>query len=188
MHTPPVEGNFTNESGHAIRPRLVEGYSAYMGFVDKSDRMVSSCRIAWRTWKWTKKLFFHLTDMTVLNAFLIHKSCGGKMTHKNFREALVQELIIQSHEENVTASGISRDRPSPFASQLSRLEAKHSKHWPSKGKQRHCCVCLLKKQTRSTLFLQEMRQPVYSGLLQKVAYACEPVSHWTQRAALTVVA
>jgi len=25
---------------------------------------------------------FHLTDMTILNAFLIHKSCGGKMTHK----------------------------------------------------------------------------------------------------------
>jgi hypothetical protein len=90
--------------------------------------------------------------MTIHNAFLIHKSCGGKMTHKNFREAMVWELIIQSHEENVTASGISRGRPSPFASQLSRLEVKHSKHWPSKGKQRRCHVCSMKKQTRSTLY------------------------------------
>jgi hypothetical protein len=113
--------------------------------------MVNSYGIARRTWKWTKKLFFHLTDMTMLNAFLIHKSCGGKMTHKNFREVLVCELIIHSHETNVTASGISRGRPSSFASQLSQLEVKHSNYWPSKGKQRRCRVCSLQKQTRSTL-------------------------------------
>jgi len=59
--------------------------------------------------------------MTILNAFLIHKSCGGKMTHKKFREILVRELIIHSQEEIVTASGISRGRPSATASQLSRL-------------------------------------------------------------------
>jgi hypothetical protein len=63
-----------------------------------------------------KKLFFHLTDMTILNAFLIHKSCGGKMTHIIFRELLVRELSIHSQEENVTASGISWGRPSPTAS------------------------------------------------------------------------
>jgi hypothetical protein len=38
-----------------------------------------------------QKTFFHLTDMTILNAFLIHKSCGGKMAHKYFRELFVRE-------------------------------------------------------------------------------------------------
>ena len=42
MHSPPVEGNFTDDSGHAINPRVVEDYNAYMEFVDKSDRMVNS--------------------------------------------------------------------------------------------------------------------------------------------------
>ena len=42
MHAPPVEENFTDESGQAIRPRVVEDYNAHMGFVDKSDRMVNS--------------------------------------------------------------------------------------------------------------------------------------------------
>jgi hypothetical protein len=55
MHAPPVEGNFTDESGQAIKPRVAEDYNAYMGFVDKSDRMVNSYGIAHRTWKWTKK-------------------------------------------------------------------------------------------------------------------------------------
>jgi len=73
MHTPPVEGNFTDESGQAIKPHVVD-YNVYMGFVDKSDRMVNSYGIAHRTWMWSKKLFFHLTDMTILNAFPTHKS------------------------------------------------------------------------------------------------------------------
>ena len=96
MHAPPVEGNFTNKSGQAIKPRVVD-YNAYMGFVDKSDRMVNSYGIAHRTWKWTKKLFLHVTDMTILNTFLIHKSRGGKMTHKQFHEVLVRKLIIHLH-------------------------------------------------------------------------------------------
>ena len=134
MHSPPVEGNFTDDSGNAIKPCVAEDYNAYMGFVVKADRMVNSYGIAQRTWKWTKKLFSHLTDMTILNAFIIHKSSGGKMTHKSFREVLVRDLIILSHEENVTVSGVSRGRPNPFSSQLSRLEVKHSQHWPSKRK------------------------------------------------------
>jgi len=97
-HAPPVEGNFTQESGQAIKPRAVEDYNVYMRFVDKSDRMVKSYGTARRTWQWTKKLFFHLIDMSILNAFLIHKSRSGKMTHKNFCEILVRELIIHLQE------------------------------------------------------------------------------------------
>jgi hypothetical protein len=59
-----------------------------MGFVDKSYRTVNSYGIAWRTWKWTNKLSSHLLDVTIFNAYLMHKSCGGKMTYKKFREIL----------------------------------------------------------------------------------------------------
>jgi len=152
-HAPPVEGNFTQESGQATKPRAVEDYNAYMKFVDKSYRMVNSYGIGRRTWQWTKELSFHLTDMTILSAFLIHKSCSGKMMHKNFCEILVRKLIIHSQEENVTASGISRGRRSPTASLLSRLEVQHSQHWPPKGKLQRCCVCSLHKRTLSTLYL-----------------------------------
>ena len=120
--------------------------------MDKSDRMVNSYGIARRTWKWTKKLFFHLTDMAILNAFLLHKTCGGKMTHKRFREVLVRNLITESLEQNVTASGVSRGRPSPSVSQIRHLEVKHSQHWPSKGKQRRCRVCAMNNKRGSTLY------------------------------------
>jgi hypothetical protein len=49
------------------------------------------------------------------------KSCGSKMTHKNFCEVLFHELIIHSHEENVTASGISTGRSSLFLQEFSLM-------------------------------------------------------------------
>jgi len=152
MHTPLVEGNFCDISGHAVKPRVIEDYNAHVGYVDKSDRIVNNYGIARRMWKWTKKLFFHLTDKDILNAFLLHKTCGGKMTHKKFWEVLVRNLITESHEQNVTSSGISRGRPSPSVSQISRPEVKHSQHWPSKGKRHRCRVCAMKNKRGSTLY------------------------------------
>jgi hypothetical protein len=102
MHTPPFDDNFQDEAGHAVKPHIVEDYNAHICFVDKSDRMGNSYGIAQRTWKWTKKLIFHLLDMTILNAYLLHKSYDGKMTHKKCREILVLDLKLQSHEANIT--------------------------------------------------------------------------------------
>jgi hypothetical protein len=51
MHAPLVEGIFTDGSGHAVKPCVIEDYNAHMGFMDKSDRMVDSYGIACRTWK-----------------------------------------------------------------------------------------------------------------------------------------
>ena len=107
IHAPPAEGNFCDESGRALKPRVIEDYNTHMGYVDKSEWMVNSYGISRRMWKWTKKLFFHFKDMCILNAFLVHKTCGGKMTHKRFREILVRNLIMESQELNVSSSGVS---------------------------------------------------------------------------------
>jgi hypothetical protein len=63
----------------------------------------------------------------------LYMSCGGKMMHKIFPEILVRKLIIHLQEENVTASSTSRDRPSPYASQHSRMEVKHSQQKKNSG-------------------------------------------------------
>jgi hypothetical protein len=63
------------------------------------------------------------------------------------------DLILQSHEANITVSGVSRGNPSSSRAQLtvSQLEVKHSQHWPTKGKQRRR-VCSLNKKTRITVY------------------------------------
>jgi hypothetical protein len=42
VYAAPVEDNFTDESGHAIKPCVIEDNNGHMGFVDKSDRMVNT--------------------------------------------------------------------------------------------------------------------------------------------------
>jgi hypothetical protein len=42
VHPPPVDGNFRDKSGHAVKPHVIEDYGAHTSFVDKSDRMVNS--------------------------------------------------------------------------------------------------------------------------------------------------
>jgi hypothetical protein len=42
VHGVPVEGNFCNEGGKAIKPQIVMDNNHYVGYVDRGDRMASS--------------------------------------------------------------------------------------------------------------------------------------------------
>jgi predicted nucleic acid binding AN1-type Zn finger protein len=89
-----------------------------------------------------KKLFFHFLDLSVLNVFLLHKSCGGEVSHKQFRTKLICELV---QNVDMTITRVQRGRSSSSAPQLSRLEAHKFNHWPVKGTKRRCVVCSLRK-------------------------------------------
>jgi len=52
-----------------------------MGYVDKGDRMANSYSINCRTWKWTKKIFFHLFDLSILNSYIHFSSLGVRKFH-----------------------------------------------------------------------------------------------------------
>ena len=80
IHNAPAEGNFCNERGIAIKPQIVTVYNHHMGYVDKGDRMANT----YSTFKWTKKLFFHLLDLTIFNSSILHSSCGGKKISHRF--------------------------------------------------------------------------------------------------------
>jgi hypothetical protein len=154
MHIPPAEGNFKFE-GKAVKPSIIEDCNTHMGYVDLNDRMANSYSISRRTWKWTKKLFFHLLDLTVLNAYILNnKSCGSTLTHLRFREQLVRDLLVLSREESTSIPVAPRGRPCS-GRQQSRLEGKQYTHWLAKGKTRPCRVCQLQKKRKRTAYFCE---------------------------------
>jgi hypothetical protein len=67
-----------------------------MGYVDKSNRMANSYSITWRTFKWTKKLFFHLLDLTILNSWILLSTCGAKYSQRDFRFLMVRNMIDET--------------------------------------------------------------------------------------------
>jgi hypothetical protein len=80
MHYPPLEGNFCVKQGEAVKPAIIHDYNRHMGKVDKSDCMMIFYSISRQTWIWTKKLFLHILDLTILNFFIIFTACGSKFS------------------------------------------------------------------------------------------------------------
>jgi hypothetical protein len=91
MYCSPAEGNFC-EHENTLKPAIVQDYNRHMGYVDKSDCIMNSYSISRRTWKWTKKLFFHHLDLSMLNSYILLTSCGSELT-RDFRLTLVRDLI-----------------------------------------------------------------------------------------------
>lgn len=76
------------------KPLAVIDYNANMGGVDKSDMQIHFVECVRKTMKWYKKLFFHLIDMTVLNAYNMYRIKNKKrQTLGEFRIELVRQLI-----------------------------------------------------------------------------------------------
>jgi hypothetical protein len=46
-----------------------------------------------------EKLFFHLLDLTILDSYIVCKSCGGNKTYPKFMSQLIRDLLILSNEE-----------------------------------------------------------------------------------------
>jgi len=153
IHDPPAEGNFRNSNGKAIKPQIVADYNCHMGFVDKGDRMANSYSINRRTWKWTKKLFFHLFDLAILNSYILFSSMGGKkISHSNFQDILLGNLLAQAgHELNVQRP---IGRPPAATTQVIRFEEHGRKYWPiSSAMRRWCLMCAGKGVTRNVLVI-----------------------------------
>ena len=48
------------------------------------------------TWKWTKKPFFHLLDLAIVNSYILLSLCGWKkISHRDFWLTLIREMLAQ---------------------------------------------------------------------------------------------
>jgi hypothetical protein len=72
IHDVPVEGDFCNEGGIAIKSQIEIDYNHYMGYVDKGDNGKKLFHQPLHI-QVDKKLLFHLLDLAVH-----HSSCWGK--------------------------------------------------------------------------------------------------------------
>jgi len=152
IHDPPREGNYRDEHGNAIKPAIVADYNRHMGHVDNADRVANSYTASRRTWKWTKKLFFHLSDLAIVNSYILLSSCGGKkISHRDFRLTLIREMLARSGDEPRPSMPVGR--PPSASNNTGRLDTRHNKHWPvcSNTKQR-CRVCSLGGVKRTVIF------------------------------------
>jgi len=123
-----------------------------MGHVDNTDRMANSYTASRRTWKWTKKLFFHLLDPAIVNSYILLSSRGGKkISHRDFRLTLIREMLAHSGYEPQPSMPVGR--PAQTSTNIRRLDTCHNKHWTARNPTQRCCrVCSARGVTRSVKF------------------------------------
>ena len=130
IHDSPVKGNFCNNNGKAIKPQIVVDYNHHMGYVDKGDRMTETYSINHRTWKWTKKLFFHPFDLAILNSYILFSSLQGKkISLRDFWMTLMRNLVAQAGHERNMRRPVGGTAPAA-ATQSIQYEERGRQHWP----------------------------------------------------------
>src|SRR5271154_4036107 len=86
----------SNPRNQRSKPASVLLYNKSMGAVDESDKCVKPYESVRKSYKWYKKVYFHLVDIAVYNSLIIFKMLrpDTKVTYKEFVRILVQEVLM----------------------------------------------------------------------------------------------
>ena len=102
-------------------PQVVHVYNKHMGGVDLLDSLIGLYRNKIRSRKWYHRVFFHLIDLTVVNAWLLYRrSFPGKckmLSLHDFKADVAEGLCKQGKDES---SKMKRGRPSTSAMTVKR--------------------------------------------------------------------
>lgn len=131
------------KKGRVMRkPQTVWDYNLQARGIDQADMQMHFDSVKRKTRMWYRKLFFHLIDMCLFNAFRIWKSLNENAKFLEFKLAIIKEI---TEKYGILENGLSV--PDDF----DRLKARHFPNYNpgTKGKlhgARACHVC--KKSTR----------------------------------------
>lgn len=106
-----------------------------MGGVDKVDQLLEPYQCARKTMKWSKKLFFHLLQMSLCNGFIAAKKNGYKKPFLSFLEEVIMSWMIQDNVPCATAA----------SDDGVRLRERHFLDCipPTEKKEKPCRVCVV---------------------------------------------
>ena len=118
------------------KPKVVDEYNSHMGGVDKADQLITYYGFSHRTCKWYKRVFFHLFEVSIVNAYILYCMISPpkqQLSHIDFRLAIAKHLILSSLTSSNSNTTISDSNPS-------RLIERHFLALREKGT-RDCMVC-----------------------------------------------
>lgn len=93
------------EANPIYKPAVIVDYIEKMGGVDLGDQLLNYYTFLRRSCKWWRKLFIHMLNMVVLNAYILNKKFGNKkLDHSAFREYIAEWLVQCSQAEKETAN------------------------------------------------------------------------------------
>ncbi|XP_033347678.1 piggyBac transposable element-derived protein 4-like [Bombus vosnesenskii] len=137
------------------KPSCIADYNSNMSAVDRVNMILSTLNSPRKTIKWYKKLFFHLLDLAIYNAYILYqKSTASKQKFNEFHLALIRDILRKYFQRrSMVGGGKRKSEDLPF-----RLI---DRHFPSKCpnragttqlSRRKCVVCVKNKRRNDTRY------------------------------------
>lgn len=133
-------------------PKVLSDYNQNMNCVDKFDQLKGTYELDRKSKKWWHRIFWYFIDASIVNAYILHKELGlEKMSSKDFRRAISQELVAPAHvasrqknqpKRKSVPSATEISKSKPFVPKSIRLE--NSAHQPMRTTRRRCAKCSTK--------------------------------------------
>ena len=102
-----------SHGNHILKPLCIQQYTQNMSGVDISDQYMAFHVSLCKSMKWSRKLFFHLFNMLLLNAYILNKKFGKwKMSKDDFMEHIANYLLESGSEGSTCSPKCSTFTPS----------------------------------------------------------------------------
>ncbi|KAF0688035.1 piggyBac transposable element-derived protein 4-like, partial [Aphis craccivora] len=97
--------NVKNRKGdEKEKPVPIINYNKFMSGVDRQDQMLSYYPCERKTLRWYKKVFIHITQQLLLNAYFLYCKNERKISFYSFRLAVIRELLQKSQEQPLSST------------------------------------------------------------------------------------
>ena len=136
------------------KPTCLVDYVQNMGGVDLADQINQYYAPMRKTVKWYKKLFFHLVNLAVINAFVLHKKFapdGQRHNHHAFRISLCKALLAEAPDApkpKPCGRRHSNEKPTRLSERHFPAEIPAALGAKSKRPCRDCGACNVEKKKR----------------------------------------
>ena len=132
------------------KPLAILKYNDHFNGVDKNDQMRQMYSVAAKAYKFWKYIFWFLTDVSLLNAYILYKDAPGgprpkPLPHKNFQLSVANGLV-GGFTSRKRKSSPRVDPPPPKVARTDHVPVKIE----SKRGKRNCVLCSREGRTTDT--------------------------------------
>ena len=139
-----------------IKPQSVHDYNMNMGGVDNSDQFLLYYNFQRKTIRWYKKVFLHILELAVTNAYLVYKEAvkRPKLPFLKFRDSFIEELTCYKEDVPKLPTASKAVSDNLVVPEFDRIEEFHCLENigsnSSKSVFLRCRVCTLLKKRKET--------------------------------------
>ena len=120
----------TKKDSHGNRlpkPQIIFEYTKNMSGVDLSNQYMAFHMSMRKSMKWWRKLFFHIMNMILLNAYILNTKFGKtKLSHEEYMDYIAKYLIYKHQRLYMSTYQMCSSKYSKCAASRKALHAQNS--------------------------------------------------------------